>query len=460
MKIKELHLQNFRCFESLNINFHPSLTVLVGENGSGKSSILDAISIAFGRVLTRLQNKGISFKLTDLRITTNDKLAPAVYYWIEVADISGDKIRWSARKNRDLSKSTQEEIFSSIPDMDRFNIGFKEIDQFAAQLIDRHNHDENYTVPVISYYGTNRAMIDEKIEDSNRKYNRFSSLGSALNPHARFQLALEWFCDREDVERRTQLEQKDFNYTDPVLNTVRKAIESMLLGFRCPRTERRPQSVQKDMQVYRYMKPVFLIDREYDGTTRTHQIDQLSDGYRVMLGVVIDLARRMVQANPPSSMDGEIFSDPLQFPAIVLIDEVDLHLHPVWQQHVLADFQRTFPNSQFIVTTHSPQILTTVPSECIRILKDEKIFAAPFGTEGADPSRMLTQVLGLEYSRPPQNKATLELKEYMKLVYNDQWSGERALELRQILDERYQDNEPDLLEADLYIENRKWELGE
>ena len=119
-----------------------------------------------------------------------------------------------------------------------------------------------------------------------------------------------------------------------------------------------------------------------------------------------------------------------------------------------------FPTTQFIVTTHSPQVLTTVPSECIRILRGNKVYSAPPGTEGSEPERMLKQVLGLENVRPATNPATQELREYLALADRDQWNSPRALELRSRLDARYQGQEPALLDADLQIENRKWELGE
>ena len=96
----------------------------------------------------------------------------------------------------------------------------------------------------------------------------------------------------------------------------------------------------------------------------------------------------------------------------------------------------------------------------IRNLRNNKVYAATPGTEGAEPERLLKQVLGLEEIRPPAVQATKELKEYLSLVDRDQWNSPRALELRKLLDERYQGQEPALLEADLQIENRKWELGE
>lgn len=115
---------------------------------------------------------------------------------------------------------------------------------------------------------------------------------------------------------------------------------------------------------------------------------------------------------------------------------------------------------QFIVSTHSPQVLTTVASESVRILRDGKVYAAPAGTEGAEPGRLLTTALGLQSVRPPHSPATQELLAYLALVDKDQWNSPEALALRARLDARYQGQEPALLEADLLIENRKWELGE
>jgi predicted ATP-binding protein involved in virulence len=134
-----------------------------------------------------------------------------------------------------------------------------------------------------------------------------------------------------------------------------------------------------------------------------------------------------------------------------------MHLHPRWQQLVLGQLGQAFPLLQFIVTTHSPQVLSTVPSESIRILANNSVYSAPPGTEGAEASRLLKRVLGVDV-RPPDNKATRELKEYLSLVDADQWNSTRAIALRNILDARYQGEEPALLEADLQIENRKWEL--
>lgn len=451
MKVKELYLQNFRSFAALHIRFDPLLTVIVAENGVGKTSVLDAIAIAFGRLLTKLPKiKGVSIKDTDLRMSEREKCAPFVHYWMHVADFSGQSIQWSNGKKRDSSDKTRKEILASILDSEKFKAGYKQIDQFADSLIDKHNSDEGYYMPVVAYYGTNRAIIDEVQRRRNfrKEYSRFESLVSALNPNARFKEVFEWFNAMEDLERRKQQEQKDFEYSLPELNAVRRAIESMLPGFSRPRTEIRPLR--------------FVIDRTLDdGSTRTFRIGQLSDGYRVMLGLVMDLARRLAQANPPYEHDtgeGLDITDPLDSPAIVLIDEVDLHLHPRWQQRVLGDLRRTFRNAQFIVSTHSPQVLTTVKAECIRGLKsvDGKIVVKDDYqfSEGAEAQLALEDILGVS-PRPQGLDVVKQLNAYLDLVASDQWDSETAAELRKTLDAWGRGHETALLKADMDIRMRQ-----
>ena len=171
----------------------------------------------------------------------------------------------------------------------------------------------------------------------------------------------------------------------------------------------------------------------------------------------MDLSRRMAVANADAAWpEGQTV---LHSPGIVLIDEVEQHLHPAWQQTVLPRLMEIFPNVQFIVTTHSPQVLTSVEAKHIRVLGGgDAVYAAPQGTWGAEASRLLKRIFGVD-NRPP-SRATDELNRYADLVYADQWDGDEARRLRDLLDERYGGEEPFLTRLDLYIANRKWELEE
>ena len=137
---------------------------------------------------------------------------------------------------------------------------------------------------------------------------------------------------------------------------------------------------------------------------------------------------------------------------------MDLHLHPAWQQRVIPDLRRTFPNTQLVLTTHSPQVATTVPSASLKILAQSRLYAATPGTEGAEAQRLLEDVFGVN-SRPDVPLAR-ELDEYLRLVDQRQWDTPKARDLRAKLDAWSQGNEPRLVDADLQIENLKWELGQ
>lgn len=452
MRLERLHLRNFRCFDNLTVEFDSKLTVIIAENGAGKTAILDAIAIGFGRYLTKLPGvSGRTTKETDIRVNERERREPFMMLAWETKNREGEPVVWSTGRRRDGAVNSTVVRSALSDEMESYlRLGLKQVDEFTLGLVQAQANDDAYFLPVIAYYGTNRAIRDEvqRRRGFKKQFSRFDALSGALEPDSQFRAAFEWFNAMEDQERREKESRRDFDFRLSELQSVRNAIVRMLPdGFSNPRSEIRPLR--------------FVIDRKMpDGVTRTLRISQLSDGYRVVLGLVMDLARRMAQANSLFVTNGSQIINPLDLPAIALIDEVDLHLHPAWQQHVLSDLIRIFPGTQFIVTTHSPQVLSTVPSECIRILKDGKVYSAPPGSEGAEPSRLLKQLLGLQDVRPPESKATKELREYLSLVDHDKWSSPRALELRKILDARYQGNEPELLEADLRIENSKWESGE
>jgi len=449
MKLDRIHLQNFRCFEHLLVSFHPKLTVIVAENGTGKTAILDAIATGFGRLFTKLPKVGgIAPRETDIRIEQGEDQAPFMSVLFEATTQQRQQLRWTIHKKRDNTAKTARAIAASLsPEIAR--IGQKQIDDYAARLpeaIDDYSTNlmnaegsgEAYFLPVIAYYGTNRAILDEVQRRRNYKkqFSRFDALSGALEANARFKGAFEWFNAMEDVERRAQQERRDFNYRLSELNTVRSAIVNTLpVGFSNPRTEIRPLR--------------FVIDRMMpDGVTRTFRLGQLSDGFRVMLGLVMDLARRMAQANSLFAPNGNQIMNPLDLPAIVLIDEVDLHLHPKWQQTVLADLTRTFKGTQFIVTTHSPQVLSTVKREHIRILKQSETgFEAvtpdfsPLAHEAGDA---LAKVMGTHKQPPLPILETV--REFEQTVRAGEENSGTAKALQKILDDAgYQIHESDLV---------------
>lgn len=405
MRLERLHLRNFRCFDNLTVEFDPKLTVIVAENGAGKTAILDAIAIGFGRYLTKLPGvSGRTTKETDIRINGRERREPFMMLAWETKNREGEPVVWSTGRRRDGSVNSTVVRSALSDEMESFfRLGLKQVDEFTLRLVQAEANDEAYFLPVIAYYGTNRAIRDEvqRRRGFKKQFSRFDALSGALEPDSKFRAAFEWFNAMEDQERREKESRRDFDFRLTELELVRNAIVRMLpKGFRNPRTEIRPLR--------------FVIDRKMsDGVTRTLRISQLSDGYRVVLGLVMDLARRMAQANSHLVTNGLQIINPLDLPAIVLIDEVDLHLHPAWQQHVLTDLIRIFPGTQFIVTTHSPQVLSTVKRENIRIIgtgtNGKAIAALPLAMTYGEPSGdVLHSVMFVDPQPPVRERADLQ----------------------------------------------------
>jgi predicted ATP-binding protein involved in virulence len=354
MILKKIQLTNFRCFKQISVELHPRLNVFVGENGQGKTAILDGIAVGLGAVLTHLPNvKGISFRSTDrwqelptisggtiLNPTQTTALNQAPYVRVRLETTDG--ITWDRTEKRD--RSTQQQI---PPDKK-----LTELHQFLEHIINDIQAGLPTNLPVMVYYGTDRAgrssLSVSQQNYFNKTFNRFKALEEAMKPNSRVDFMVEGFAFQEDIERREKETRGDLEYRQPLLESVRQAIYQIIPHCTDIRTTISPLRLKVTLEPIK-SQPNFLF------------LDQLSDGYRAMLALVTDLAFRMAHANPH-------LEKPLQAEAIVLIDEVDLHLHPEWQQTVLPYLLQTFENTQFIVTTHSPQVLSTVEEpECIHV---------------------------------------------------------------------------------------------
>ena len=261
-----------------------------------------------------------------------------------------------------------------------------------------------------------RTVVDTTRRGRRRKTPtaRFSALANALSAKTSYRELFEWFYARENEELREQRERKNLECRLKDISAVRNAITSMVHGVYEPHVEMRPMR--------------FVVSQRLNGRTEKRSLDELSGGYRAVLALAGDLAWRMAQGNPH-------LENALESEAVVLIDEVDLHLHPSWQQQILSDLTRTFPNAQFIVTTHSPQVLTTVrPEQIIELHRAEdsvSVSRVTGTTYGAEAGDVLATVMGVS-ERPP-NDFTRKLATYMRLVGRGQGSSSRAKRLRQQL---------------------------
>ena len=444
MKLHSIKLKNFRSHRDLRLPLHEKLTVIVGNNGSGKTSVLDGIMLALAPILTRLpfdkKAKVATIAASDIRLTGDDTRAAFVRIDVS-AEHHGESLNWDRARLRDQAKATKQEAAAEpIPRKE-----LKELYSFVDRLTDAHNKKQPYDLPVFAIYGTNRAVDVPQTRLQKRAipkaFSRLAGLEKSLSPKTDFRLSVAAFDLLEQRELRDAKAREDFKYKLPALAAIRTAVERVVSDIQNPHI---------DGVSGRFAVKI----KDAAGTPVQLYLDQLSDGYQIILGVVMDFATRLALAAPEGASAEEI----LNTSAILIIDEVDLHLHPSWQQRVLSDLQKAFPSTQLIVTTHSPQVVTTVPTDCIRILKDGKVYAAPAGTDGAEAQRLLKSVFNVEPR--PDNEMSRALSRYMVLVHDKNWDTQEALELRVKLDAWSKGEEPRLVSADLEIENQKWEASQ
>lgn len=329
MRFTSISITNMRLVgedtKTINISPDKNVLILLGDNGFGKTTMLDAMATTMAPFSA--QFPGISdFLLSDMDVHIN-KYGRKARYLTARALFSYDGYHLSSIRYR---KGTENPPKTN----------YEELKWLANQKKEAILEGEtNIELPVFAYYGTGRGKfhVPERKRGFQQAFERWDCYKSAICPETDFKRFFGWFDMMEDEERREKEIRRDFEYRSPILECVRGALSLMVDDFQNPRIMTRPLR--------------FVMDRvEPDGTCHELRLEQLSEGYKIVIAMVADLAARMAEANPE-------MPNPLEAKGIVLIDEVDLHLHPKWQRNILKDLHRVFPNVQFIVSTHSPIIV-------------------------------------------------------------------------------------------------------
>lgn len=363
MHISKITLTNFRRFQSLEMTFPEDQCVIIGNNGQGKTTILAAISLALSRIfsgcayITKLPAQ--KYELSDIRSWTEFQRNKERVCYATTTGISCNieldtDLACDSHYNISLKeKKTSGHFVSALTNMEIRENG--RLSATLNQLVER-----GHSIPVIAHYGPHRGAKQGDRKRFARKHydytNPFAAYVRALEPSLDFESFLDWFREEEANELRQQRKNKKFKSIE--LETVRRAIERMMsdgsIKYSDPRFESAPM---------RFV----LTEETEDGYKSERNFDQLSDGYRATIALIADFARRLAIAHRYSTPDIE----PLDGEGILLIDEIDVHLHPSWQFRVMDGIHKTFPHVQLIVTTHSAEVVSGVDGRCIRGLSDE-----------------------------------------------------------------------------------------
>lgn len=419
MYLKRLKLHNFKCFEDLDMEFHDNLTVIVGSNGAGKTTILEGAAIAVSSLFVKMDGlTGRKIDRTQAHLksysvgSTKDvqEQYPVVVSAIAKDNqfLSGEDIEWT----RSLSSSTGQTLFGAAKDITSLGV---ELQQKVR------NGDTKIFLPLFAYYGTGRLWDyhREKQSDVFETNNRLNGYLNCMDGTANIKLMMNWFLKMTVQKYQNQ----ELNLGDiPELEAVYSAMET------CYRRITGCDYVK--MQYNMGTKALDVAYKDAFGNIMRMPINQLSDGYKSTISLVADIAYRMAVLNP--QLLGSVCS---QTDGIVLIDEVDLHLHPEWQQQILADLTAIFPKVQFIVTTHAPAVISSVEQECVRVLHNNQIDLPALETYGRDTNGILRAVMGVSERQP---KTMEQFSNFYKLI--DSGDMEKAEQLLAELEEQYPDD--------------------
>lgn len=375
MEIKQFVLDNIGHFKHLEVPLAPTeenksnITVFIGNNGAGKTNILKSVATSLSWFVSRLRSeKGNGQPIPEEVILNN---APSAAVKVEVEE-DKQQFDWIISKTRKGRKASQ---ISDLSGVNQLTSKFREA---------LTNNPIQQSLPLIVFYPVERVILDIPLKIRGKhSFEQIDGYDNALVQGVDFRRFFEWFREREDIENETSLpddfqekisqhiseifkakkkSQKQFIQRlerilklekDRQLSAVREAIQTFMPDFSNLKVRRKPH-----------------LHMSVDKNKKRLNVLQLSQGEKSLMALVGDIARRLAMMNPD-------LEKPLHGDGIVLIDEIDMHLHPTWQRSIIERLTATFPNCQFILSTHSPLVISDSKDILVYAIEDNKLNVLP-----------------------------------------------------------------------------------
>ncbi len=429
MRLVTLKLQNFRGYEERKFNLHPQFNLIVGVNGSGKTSFLEAAAVAIGSWFLGIRGyDSRHIRPGDVRIVRESiekryRELPQFPVRVEAEGIvTFERAERGASGEVEVVEPAEEHYIAWGRSVDSASGRTKQGDakklRAAAEAIAQSVWDGQAKIlPLIRYFGAGRLW--KSVRDSDGKtlskykdkqpadlkdadfLDQLLAESTALaQPFYGYRLSVDKRCNPDDLirwmayERRNELDEEE---RSPALQLVYRAIVSML-----------PDAVSARYSIKLRTLIVELKNKRFLA------FEELSDGYRNVVAIAADLAIKAAMLNPSLAEKALEWT-----PGVVLIDELDLHLHPIWQRDVIEALRRTFPKVQFICTSHSPFLIQSLrsgeelivldgqPTADVANMSLEDIARGLMGVEDADVSKRYREMKGVarQYLETLENAA-------------------------------------------------------
>ena len=398
MKINSIHLINYRCHASLKVDFKAGFNVIVGVNGSGKTSLLKAICDALTGFsgyppLSNGNYQALSetnlVRLKAESIQGRYRFEPQ--YPVKVstmADAFEEECGWTFAKNNQSHYETTGRLPWQI---------WQSIQQAIGQPDDDDSHTL-FTLPIIAFYRANRYWNQpqpNEMQAATARNARTDGYGSWWDASLDSSALQSWVISKclERFQTSSETGALFDNIQSDELALVNKALAIVV----------------EDAKGLKYdLKQKSLLVEWSSTELESTAFENLSDGQRTVIGLVADIARRMCVLNPQL---GDEVTNETQ--GVVLIDELDMHLHPRWQRILTSGLKRAFPKVQFIVASHSPQVLGELKPEEIILLRPSGT-THPQVSYGLTSSQVLEEIMGAEARTPEVERLLSEVFESLE----------------------------------------------
>jgi len=432
VKLDKLRVQNYRCFGEFEIDLHEKLTVLIAPNGGGKTTLLDAARVALwpfvkGFDLGSQTGKMATIQIDDVRLALlsegnmESQTPSAIEAWGDWS--ASERNRHWLQQRSSLKKGTNTTGDAAV----------RAMTAHGKSLESQVRSDQQVTLPLVSYLGTSRLWFEGRFTSAaaettldKSEYSRTSGYLNCLSYSSSFKAFTAWYgwiyrSYREEqliaLEKNTELSAKGQRFAQ-IVEAIKTSIDTLIEASTGWHSLEYSASHHQQLVMHHPVQGVL-------------PVDMLSDGLRNAIAMVADLAFRACKLNPHLGARA-----PLETSGVALIDEVDMFLHPQWQQTILASLQAAFPNLQFIVTTHSPQVLSTVRRENIRILGPDAsgrmVASQPLARTYGEPSGDVLHSVMLVDPQPPVAEKP-DLQHLTELVDQGRYDESEALQLMQKL---------------------------
>lgn len=406
MEVKSFSLHHLGRFSELELplaplgNLNSNMTVFMGNNGSGKTSILRALATSLSWFVARVRSESGNGRPIPELVIKNGSHSAAI-------DITVFKHRYGQVEDGDLEALDENYFDWRIAKSRKGRKGEFKSDLSGASALAEHYRErmsvnDSASLPLIAFYSTERVVIEIPLKiRTKHSFLQLDGYDNALNQGVDFRRFFEWFREREDTENESglsddvleqlktvlaqdeaawnKLQELKASSKDRQLTAVRSAIERFMPGFSNLRVRRKPRlhmSIDKDGE--------------------TFDVAQLSQGEKSLMALIGDIARRLAVMNP--SLDNPLHGD-----GIVLIDEVDMHLHPKWQRTLIKNLTETFPRCQFVLTTHSPLVISDSKEVLGYLIHDDGVTQLP-SLYGEDANSVLLSVMDTDIRNAEVNE--------------------------------------------------------